>query len=76
MSDQAARSKPDGSAWKAHMDALGARNDATRKAGREERQERERSRAIQQHASERQQSAELGRRSEQRGGLARLNPKG
>lgn len=36
-----ARSRPDGSAYKAHMDALTARNDATRKAGRAERKTRE-----------------------------------
>lgn len=71
MSDQAS-SKPDGSAWKAHMDALAVRNDAVRKVGRQERQERERSQAVQQRASERRQSAELRQRSEARGGSVSL----
>ena len=35
------RSRPDGSAYRAHMDALTARNDATRKAGRADRKTRE-----------------------------------
>jgi len=35
------RSRPDGSAYKAHMEALTARNDAVRKAGRAERKTRE-----------------------------------
>ncbi len=72
MSDQAANRKPDGSAWKAHMEELAARNDATRKAGREARQERERLAAVQQRATERHQSAELRRLSEERGGSASL----
>ena len=35
------RSRPDGSAYKAHLEVLTARNDATRKAGRAERKTRE-----------------------------------
>lgn len=62
MSDQPHR-KPDGSAWKTHMEDLTARNDAARKAGREERAEWERNKTISQRAEERHQSAELRRRS-------------
>ncbi len=35
------RSKPDGSAYEAHMERLTARNDATRKAGKARRKARE-----------------------------------
>lgn len=35
------RSKPDGSAYAAHMAALGARNDAARKVGKAQRKERD-----------------------------------
>ena len=64
--------KPDGSAWKAHMEGLTARNDATRKAGRAERAERERSKTINLHDAEQRQTAELRRRSDKRGGSASL----
>jgi len=71
MSDETHR-KPDGSAWKAHMDGLTARNDAARKAGRAERAERERSQTIDLIDAERRQTAELRRRSDKRGGSASL----
>ena len=64
--------KPDGSAWKAHMEDLTARNDAARKAGRAERAESERSKTINLHDAERRQTAELRRRSDKRGGSASL----
>lgn len=72
MSDDKPRSKPDGSAWKAHMDGVTARNDAARKAGRAERAERERSQTIDLAAAEQRQTAELRRRSDERGGSASL----
>lgn len=64
--------KRDGSAWKAHMEGLTARNDAARKAGRQERAERERSLTISLLNAERRQTAELRRRSDERGGSASL----
>ena len=66
------RSKPDGSAWKAHMESVTARNDAVRKAGRAERVERERTQTINLLDAERRQTAELRRRSDKRGGSASL----
>ena len=39
--DETPTKKPDGSTYRAHMEALEARNNATRKAGRAERTERE-----------------------------------
>ena len=66
------RSKPDGSAWKAHMEGVTARNDAARKAGRAERAERERTQTIHLLDTERRQTAELRRRSDKRGGSASL----
>ena len=71
MSDQK-RSKPDGSAWKAHMEDVTARNDAARKAGRQERADRDRSQTIDLLAAERRQTAELRRRSDERGGSKSL----
>ncbi len=73
MSDQPHR-KPDGSAWKAHMEELTARNDAARKAGRAERAEVELNKTISRRADERHQTAELRRRSDTRGGSASLKP--
>ncbi len=71
MSDES-RSKPDGSAWKAHMEGLTARNDAVRKAGRAERAESEREKSINLLDAERRQTAELRRRSDKRGGSKSL----
>ena len=71
MSDETHR-KPDGSAWKAHMEGLTARNDAARKAGRAERAERERAQTIHLVDAERRQTAELRKRSDKRGGSASL----
>ena len=73
MTDQTARKKPDGSAWQAHMDAVTARNDATRKAGRQVRQEHERREAIRRQTEEQNQSAELRRWSGKSGGSANLD---
>ena len=67
MSDE--NRKPDGSAWKAHMEGVTARNDAARKAGRAER---ERAQTIHLVDAERRQTAELRRRSDKRGGSASL----
>jgi hypothetical protein len=72
LSDQAEDRKPDGSAWAAHMDELTARNDATRKAGRQEREANERTKTASIHAAERRQTAELRRRADKRGGSASL----
>jgi hypothetical protein len=66
------RRKPDGSAWKEHMEGVTARNDAARKAGRAERAERERTQTINLLDAERRQTAELRRRSDARGGSASL----
>ncbi len=71
MSDESHR-KPDGSAWKAHMEGVTARNDAARKAGRAERAERERAQTISLVDAERRQTADLRRRSDKRGGSASL----
>ena len=70
MSDE--NRKPDGSAWKAHMEGVTARNDAARKAGRAERAEREREQSIHHADAERRQTAELRKRSDKRGGSASL----
>lgn len=70
--DEAPSKKPDGSAFQAHMDALKERNDATRKVGRQQREESERSKAQEIHATEQRQTAELRRRSNKRGGSASL----
>ena len=72
MSEKAAPRKRDGSAWKARMEAITARNDATRKAGREERAKSERKKTAELRANEMRQTAELRRRSDQRGGSASL----
>ena len=72
MSDQASPRKRDGSAWKARMEELTARNDATRKAGREVRAKSERIKTADLRANEMRQTAELRRRSDKRGGSASL----
>jgi len=72
MSEKAAPRKRDGSAWKARMEKLTARNDATRKAGREERAKSERIKTAELRANEMKQTAELRRRSDERGGSASL----
>lgn len=64
-----ARSKPDGSAWKAHMEGLSARNEATRKAGRQEREAYEHGRAAELRAAEKCQDAALRRSTDRRGDL-------
>ena len=64
--------KRDGSAWKAHMEGLTARNDATRKAGRAERAESERDQTISLLEAERQPDGRAARRSDKRGGSASL----
>ena len=59
MSDEAKHTKPDGSAWKAHMDAVNERNAQTRKVGRAERQEDDREKAAAHQASELRQMMAL-----------------
>jgi hypothetical protein len=72
LSDQADNRKRDGSAWAAHMEGLTARNEATRKAGRQEREANERTKTAAIRAAERRQTAELRRRADARGGSASL----
>jgi hypothetical protein len=72
MSSDKTDRKPDGSAWKAHMEGVTARNDAARKAGRAERAERERAQTISLADAERRQTADLHERSNKRGGSASL----
>ena len=59
MSDDQKHTKPDGSAWKAHIDAVNERNAQTRKAGRAERQEDDRDKAAAHQASELRQMVAL-----------------
>ena len=68
MEDERKPSKPDGSAWKAHMERVSARNDAARKAGRAERAAQERSKAASLHAVEQRQAADQRRRIDQHSG--------
>lgn len=72
MSDQPTPRKRDGSAWKARMEKITERNDATRKAGREQRAKSERLKTAELRANEMKQTAELRRRSDARGGSAAL----
>ena len=68
MSDQSGQhSKPDGSAWKAHIEGLSERNANTRKAGRKEREENDREKAASQRASELRQMVALNRTTGPRG---------
>ena len=53
--------KPDGSAWKAHMDALSERNAKAKSAGRKQRADHEREQAAAQRASELRQMVALSR---------------
>ena len=57
------RSRPDGSAYKAHMDALTARNDAVRKAGRAERKTREEAEERGRREANARQDADLRQKS-------------
>ena len=64
MSDtEPARSRPDGSAYKAHLEALTARNDATRKVGRAERKTREEAEERGRRETSARQHADLRERS-------------
>lgn len=72
MSDEVDDRKPDGSAWKSHMDGLAARNDATRKAGRQEREAHEKSKTASLRAADIRQTAELRARANKRGGSRAL----
>ena len=68
MSDKTdEHSKPDGSAWKAHMEGLAERNANVRKAGRKEREEHEREQAASHRASELRQMVALSRDTGARG---------
>ena len=59
--------KPDGSAWEAHMEALAARNTETRKVGRAERQKSDLEKAAAQQASELRQMVALKKAGGPRG---------
>ncbi len=72
MTDSAGPTKPDGSAFKAHMEALKTRNDATRKAGKQEREEHDRAQSISRRADEVGQTAALRRSEQKRSGSASL----
>ncbi|MBA2439647.1 MAG: hypothetical protein ACR2FZ_09115 [Thermoleophilaceae bacterium] len=65
--DQQKTPKPDGSAWKAHIEGLTQRNAETTKAGRKDRQEHERERAASQRASELRQMVALNKSGGPRG---------
>ena len=68
MSDTADRhAKPDGSAWKAHMEALSERNAKARSAGRKHREEHEREKAASHRASELRQMVALNQTKGSRG---------
>ena len=68
MSDDSGKhSKPDGSAWKAHIEAISERNAQTTKAGRKDREEHERERAAAHRASELRQTVALNRTTDSRG---------
>ena len=56
-------SRPDGSAYKAHMQALNARNDAARSAGRAERKTREENEERGRREANARQDADLRHRS-------------
>ena len=60
-------SKPDGSAWKAHMDALSERNSKARSAGRKHREDHEREQAASHRAAELRQMVALSRSGRARG---------
>jgi hypothetical protein len=53
--------KPDGSAYAAHLAGIAERNVASKKAGRERRQEHERSQAEARYAAEKLQDAGMRR---------------
>lgn len=72
MDDERKPAKRDGSAWKAHMEQVSARNDAARKAGRAERAEQERSKAASLRAVEVRRAADQRRRIDQDSGAASL----
>jgi hypothetical protein len=59
MSDDQKHTKPDGSAWKAHIDAVNERNAQTRKVGLAERQEDDKDKAAARRASELRQMVAL-----------------
>ena len=65
MSDDTA--KPDGSAWKAHMEALSERNSSARSSGRKARLEHEREQLASQRASELRQMIALSRADGRKG---------
>lgn len=68
MSDKAdEHSKPDGSAWEAHMEGLAERNANARKAGRKKREDHEREQAASHRASELRQMVALSRDTGPRG---------
>lgn len=59
MSDEQKHTKPDGSAWKAHIEGVAERNAETKKAGRAERQDDDREKAAAHQASELRQMVAL-----------------
>jgi hypothetical protein len=68
MSDDTAQpAKPDGSAWKAHMDALSERNSNARTSGRKARLEHEREQLASHRASELRQMLALSQTDARKG---------
>lgn len=65
MSDE--RARPDGSAWKAHMEALSERNSNARSSGRKARLEHEREQLASHRASELRQMLALARTNGHKG---------
>ena len=63
--------KPDGSAYREHMHALGERNDSARKAGQAARAQRETDEVRARVATERDQRAKLRKRDEKSKGVLR-----
>lgn len=69
--DETPFKKPDGSAYREHMEALGERNDSTRKAGQAARAQRETDEVRARLAAERDQRAKLRKRDERSKGVLR-----
>jgi hypothetical protein len=68
MSDKTAEpAKPDGSAWKAHMEALSERNSNARSSGRKARLEHEKEQAASHRASELRQMLALSQANARKG---------
>ena len=72
MSDPANDAKPDGSAFKAHMEGVNSRNNAARKAGKVEREEHERAQRVDRLDTEVRQAKALRSSDRKKGGSKAL----